>query len=110
MEAKAIAKYVRMSPRKMRRIVDLIRGKQGQEALVQLKFMPHAAARVVEKLLHSALANAENNLAMDRDGLTVTRAFVDGGPTMKRVQPHAQGRAFPIKKRTSHVTIVVGKE
>lgn len=110
MEAKAIAKYVRMSPRKMRRVVDLIRGQRGDQALVTLRFLPHAAARVVEKVLNSAMANAENNHSLDRDGLVVTQAFVDGGPTMKRIQPHAQGRAFPIKKRTSHVTIVVGEK
>jgi len=110
MEAKAIAKYIRMSPRKVRRVIDQVRGKKGMEAMVQLRFMPYAAARVVEKLLKSAMANAENNFNLDPQSLFITTAFVDQGPTLKRIQPHAQGRAFPIKKRTSHITLVVGEK
>ena len=110
MEVKAVARFVRMSPRKVRRVVDVIRGKGGPEALITLKFMPQAAAQVVGKLLKSALANAEHNHDLKADDLKVVRAFVDGGPTLKRIQPHAQGRAFPIKKRSSHITIVVGEE
>lgn len=109
-EVKAVARFVRMSPRKVRRIVDLIRGKQSQEALVTLRYMPQAAAQMVSKVLRSALANAEHNHDLKSGNLKVVRAFVDAGPTLKRIQPHAQGRAFPIKKRSSHITIVVGEE
>jgi large subunit ribosomal protein L22 len=105
--ARAVANYVRMSPRKLRRVVDLVRGKQGVEAITLLRFMPYAAARVVEKVLASAMANAENNKGLDASRLVIGTAFVDGSVTLKRVQPRAQGRAYPIKKRSSHVTIVV---
>jgi large subunit ribosomal protein L22 len=105
--ARAVAKFVRMSPRKLRRVVDLVRGKQGQEAITLLRFMPYAAARVVEKVLASAMANAENNKGLDTGRLVIGTAFVDGSVTLKRVQPRAQGRAYPIKKRSSHVTIEV---
>lgn len=105
--ARAIAKHVRMSPRKLRRVVDLVRGKQGLEAITLLRFMPYAAARVVEKVLASAMANAENNKGLDAGRLVIGKAFVDGSMTLKRVQPRAQGRAYPIKKRSSHVTIEV---
>jgi len=104
---KAVLKYVRMSPRKLRRVVDLVRGKGGQEALTLLRFMPYAAARVVEKVLASAMANAEANKGLDPARLVIGTAFVDGSMTLKRVQPHAQGRAYPIKKRSSHLTIEV---
>jgi large subunit ribosomal protein L22 len=105
--ARAVAKHVRMSPRKLRRVVDLVRGKQGLEAITLLRFMPYAAARVVEKVLASAMANAENNKGLDTGRLVIGTAFVDGSMTLKRVQPRAQGRAYPIKKRSSHVTIEV---
>ncbi len=105
--ARAVANYVRMSPRKLRRVVDLVRGRQGMEAITLLRFMPYAAARVVEKVLASAMANAENNKGLDASRLVIGTAFVDGSVTLKRVQPRAQGRAYPIKKRSSHVTIVV---
>jgi large subunit ribosomal protein L22 len=105
--ARAVAKHVRMSPRKLRRVVDLVRGKQGLEAITLLRFMPYAAARVVEKVLASAMANAENNKGLDAGRLVIGTAFVDGSMTLKRVQPRAQGRAYPIKKRSSHVTIEV---
>ena len=110
MEVKAIARFVRMSPRKVRKVVDVIRGQNGREALTTLQFMPEAAAVVVGKLLKSAMANAEHNHELNPNTLKVVRVFVDGGPTLKRIQPHAQGRAFPIKKRSSHITIVVGEE
>lgn len=108
-EVKAIAKWVRMSPRKARRAIDLIRGKQVEEARLILNFLNLRAARTVLKVLDSAVANAEHNKGMNRRDLVVKKAFVDGGPMLKRFQPHAQGRAFPIKKRTSHITVVVGK-
>ncbi len=108
-EVKAIAKWVRMSPRKARRAIDLIRGKQVDEARLILSFLNLRAARTVLKVLDSAVANAEHNKGLNRRELSVKKAFVDGGPVLKRFQPHAQGRAFPIKKRTSHITVVVGK-
>jgi len=112
MEARAVARYVRVSPRKARIVVDLIRGKSVADAAAILKFTPRAAAEVVEKLLNSAVANAEKNLKLKADGLYVAATYVDEGPTLKRVSPRARGRAFRINKRTSHVTIILkqGKE
>jgi len=107
MEAKAVARYVRVSPRKARLIVDLIRGKSVPEAQAILKFSPRAAAEPVEKVLNSAAANAERNLKVRSDDLVVTTTFVDEGPTLKRIQPRAMGRAFRINKRTSHITVIV---
>lgn len=107
MQTKSSVKYVRMSPLKVRRVLDQIRGKKALEAQTMLNFLPHASARVLEKILRSAIANAENNHQVPAAKLWVREAFVDQGPTLKRFQPHAQGRAFPIKKRTSHITIVV---
>lgn len=107
MEAKAVAKHIRISPRKARQAVDLIRGKGAVNALSILKFLPNKSARIVEKVLKSAMANAENNMNMDTDTLVVSRAFVDPGPTMKRVSPRAMGRAYIIRKRTSHITVAV---
>ncbi|MBM3268054.1 MAG: 50S ribosomal protein L22 [Candidatus Sericytochromatia bacterium] len=98
-----------MSPRKARRAIDLIRGKQVEEARLILNFLNLRAAKTVLKVLDSAVANAEHNKNLNRRDLVVKKAFVDGGPVLKRFQPHAQGRAFPIKKRTSHITVVVGK-
>jgi len=106
-EAKAILKFVRVAPRKARLVVDLIRGHQVSEALNILKFTPRSASRVVEKVLKSAVANAENLEIGDPDDLWVTRAYVDGGPIMKRFRARSMGRANPIKKRTSHITLVV---
>ena len=106
-EAKAILRYVRVAPRKVRAVVDLVRGKQVGAAMALLKFTPRRAARVVEKLLKSAVANAEQREVGDVDELWVARAYVDQGPTLKRIQPAPMGRAHPIKKRTSHVTLVV---
>ena len=107
MQTKSSVKYVRMSPLKVRRVLDQIRGKKALEAQTMLNFLPHASARVLEKILRSAIANAENNHQVPAAKLFVREAFVDQGPTLKRFQPHAQGRAFPIKKRTSHITIIV---
>lgn len=107
MEARAIARYVRVSPRKARLLVDLIRGKSVDDAAAILKFAPQAAAEIVEKVLHSAVANAEKNHKMPASTLYVSTTYVDEGPTLKRIQPRAQGRAFRINKRTSHITIIV---
>ncbi len=106
-EAKAILKFVRVAPRKARLVVDLIRGHRVGEALNILKFTPRSASRVIEKVLKSAVANAENLEIGDPDDLWVTRVYVDGGPVLKRFQARSMGRANPIKKRTSHITVVV---
>ncbi len=106
-EVKAVARFVRTAPRKLRLVMDIVRGKDVKEALTILRFTPQRAARLLEKVLNSAVANAENNFKMDKDSLVVWRAFVDPGPTMKRWIPRAQGRASAIHKRTSHITFVV---
>ena len=112
MEAKAIARHVRVTPMKARRVVNLVRGKQANEALAILKFAQQGASEPVYKLLASAVANARQKadregLAFNEDELFISEAFVDEGPTMKRFQPRAQGRAGRIFKRTSHITLVV---
>ena len=107
LSARATAKYVRCSPTKARRVVELVRGQRATDALVTLRFAPQAAAEPVAKVLGSAVANAENGLSVDRETLVVAGAWVDEGPTMKRFRPRAQGRAFRIRKRTSHITVVV---
>jgi large subunit ribosomal protein L22 len=109
---RATAKYVRMSPTKVRRIVDLIRGLPATEAQAIVKFDPHAASGPVGKVLDSAVANASHlahvrNQRLDVEDLLIIEAYVDGGPTLKRYRPRAQGRAYRIRKRTSHITIVV---
>jgi len=109
-EAKAVAKYVRIAPRKVRVVMDLIRGKSVAEAFAILKFTPKAGAEVLEKVLKSAVANAENNFDMDTDLLYVKTAFVDEGPTLKRIHPRSRGQAFKILKRTSHVTVIVDEK
>jgi large subunit ribosomal protein L22 len=108
--ALAQARYVRMTPMKCRRVVDLVRGLPVQEALDILRFAPQAASEPVGKVLASAVANAENNADLDRRSLVVAQAYVDEGPTLKRFRPRAQGRAYRIRKRTSHITIVVQAE
>ena len=105
--ARATARYVRVSPMKARRVVDLIRGARAEDALVTLRFAPQDASEPVGKVLASAIANAENGQRLDRGSLVVSEAFVDEGPTLKRFRPRAQGRAFRIRKRTSHITVVV---
>ena len=107
MEAKAIAKFVRIAPRKIRIVVDLIRGKSVGEAIAILKFTPKVGSEVVEKVLKSAIANAEHNNDMNVDNLFVSEAFVDQGPTLKRIHPRSRGQAFKILKRSSHVTVAV---
>ncbi|GAA4234194.1 50S ribosomal protein L22 [Actinomadura meridiana] len=107
MEARAQARFIRVTPRKARRVVDLIRGLPAAEAQAVLRFAPQAASEPVGKVLASAIANAEHNFKLDTDTLVVSRAFVDEGPTLKRFRPRAQGRAYRINKRTSHITVVV---
>ena len=107
MEARAVARFVRVSPRKARQVIDLVRGKPVGEALTLLRFTPKKAARIVEKVVRSAVANATNNHDMDEDRLYIARAYVDEGPRLKRWRPRARGRAYPIRKPTSHVTVIV---
>ena len=112
MEALAKVKHIRVTPMKARRVINLIRGKQATEALAILKFAPQAASEPIYKLVHAAMANARvkaeaANLAFDEEDLIVSRVFVDEGATLKRFMPRAQGRAFRILKRTSHITVVV---
>ena len=106
-EARAILRFVRVAPRKARVVMDLIRGQQVSHALTVLKYTPRAAAKVVEKLLRSAVANAEQKELGDSDNLWVSRAYVDGGPILKRFRARSMGRANAIHKRTSHITVVV---
>jgi large subunit ribosomal protein L22 len=103
----AKASHVGVTPMKARRVIDLIRDMPAQQALSVLKFAPQAASEPVAKVLASAIANAEHNFQLDPDSLIVSRAYVDEGPTLKRFRPRAQGRAFRIRKRTSHITIEV---
>lgn len=108
--ARAVARYVHMSPTKVRRVVALIKGRPVQEALDILRFSPQAAAEPLFKVVASAAANAENNHDMDRDSLVVAAATADEGPTLKRIRPRAQGRAYRIRKRTSHITVEVASQ
>ena len=107
MQAKAQVNHVRISPRKVKIVLDLIRNKPVDEAQAIVKFTPKAACEPIGKLLKSAIANAENNFNMDTSKLYVSETFANQGPTLKRVRPRAQGRAFRIRKRTSHITVVV---
>jgi len=106
-EIRAISRYVRMSPSKIRRVLRQIQGKTYSEALLLLEFMPYASCSPIIKVLRSAAANARNNFGLDEKNLVVKSAFADQGPTMKRFRPRAQGRAYRILKATSHITIVV---
>ena len=107
MQAKAIAKYVRISPLKVNFICKEIRGKQVDEALNILKFTPKKGARILEKVLNSAIANAEHNFGLNREDLFVSQAYANNAPVMKRWRPKAKGMAYPILKRSSHVGVVV---
>ena len=109
-EAKAVAKTVRIAPRKARLVIDLIRGKSVGEAISILRHTPRSASPIVEKLINSAVANAEHNYEMDPDNLYISEAYVDEGITLKRFRPRAQGRASAINKRTSHITVVVKEQ
>ncbi len=107
MESRAVARYIRISPRKVRLIMNEIRGKKVEEALTQLSFAPQKGAFILKKLINSAVANAEQNFDMDVDTLYIKRIFADEGPTLKRFRPRAMGRATRIRKRTSHLTVVL---
>ena len=110
METRAVARFVRMSPRKVRLIMDEIRGKRVDEALNMLSFSPQKGSRILKKLVHSAVANAEQNSNMDVDSLFIKRIFADEGPTLKRWRPRALGRATRIRKRTSHLTVILDEK
>jgi large subunit ribosomal protein L22 len=103
----ARATHVRVTPMKARRVIDLVRGMPAQQALATLQFAPQAASEPIAKVLASAIANAEHNFSLDPETLVISRAYVDEGATLKRFRPRAQGRAFRIRKRTSHITIEV---
>ncbi|WP_366923258.1 50S ribosomal protein L22 [Metallumcola ferriviriculae] len=107
MEAKAVARYIRVSPRKVRQVANMIKGKDILEAQAVLKYTPKRGAGYIAKVLQSAVANAEHNYEMDPDNMYVANAYVDQGPTLKRFMPRAMGRADKIRKRTSHITVVV---
>jgi len=109
MEAKAIARHIRIAPRKIRVVIDLIRGKNIGEAYAILKNTPKVGSEVLLKVLQSAIANAEHNCDMNSDKLYVSAAYVDQGPTLKRIHPRSRGQAFKILKRSSHVTVVVNE-
>ena len=107
--ARATARFVRVTPMKARRVVDLVRYLPTDEALALLRFAPQSASEPVAKVVASAVANAEHNLRLDPANLVVSAAFVDEGPTLKRIRPRAQGRAYRINKRTSHITVEVSE-
>ena len=110
MEARAIGKYIDVSPRKARLVVDVVRGQSIEKALAILQFLPNKSARHVYKVIASAVANAENNLGLDPETLYVSQIFVDEGPTQRRFRPRAHGRVSPLLKRSSHVTAVVAEK
>ena len=109
-ETKAIARYIRMSPHKVRRVLDQIRGRSYREALIMLEFMPYRSCGPVLKVLRSAVANAEHNLGLNPVSLVISEAYADQGPTLRRFRPRAQGRAYQIRKPTCHITIAVAPE
>ena len=110
MQAYAVAKAVRISPFKVRQVLPLIRGKKVGDALMVLRYTPKKAARLVEKVLKSAVANAENNFSMDHDKLYVSEVYATAGPILKRMRPASKGRGYRINKRTSHVTLAVAEK
>jgi|SRR3972149_4453752 len=110
MEVRAVAKNIRVSPSKARLLVDMVRGKKVEEALTMLRFTPTPTARAVAKVIKSAAANAENGFQMSPEALRITRVFVDSGLTMKRYRPAARGRASPVLKRSSHITVIVAEQ
>jgi large subunit ribosomal protein L22 len=107
MEAKAVTKYVRIAPTKVRPVMDLVRGKDVERALAILRYLPHKAAREIARTIQSAAANAENNFDMARDDLVVRTIYADEGPALKRFMPRARGRADRIRKRSTHITVIV---
>jgi large subunit ribosomal protein L22 len=111
MEAKAIQKYARLTPRKAKRVMDLIKGKRAGDALISLRFMPYRGARFIEKVLKSAMSNAEQkNANTDSEAWVISRAVADAGSTMKRIEPRSMGRSNVIKKRSCHITLVLTEE
>ncbi|MBY0230353.1 MAG: 50S ribosomal protein L22 [Gemmataceae bacterium] len=110
MDYRATHRYADVGPRKLRLVADLIRGRNADEALELLRFIPSRGARLVEQVLKSALGNAEDRGERNLDELVVTESRIDGGPIMKRIQPRARGTAYPIKKRISHIHVAVGLE
>ena len=106
-EARAVSKYIRMSPSKIRRVLRQIQGKSYRDALLILEFLPYSSCEPIIKVLRSAAANAKHNKGFDEKNLIVKSAFANQGPTMKRFRPRAQGRAYRIQKATSHITIIV---
>jgi large subunit ribosomal protein L22 len=109
-ETKAIARYIRMSPSKVRRVLDQIRGRSYREALIILEFMPYRACEPILKVLRSAVANAEHNAGLDPATLVISKAYADMGPSLKRFRPRAQGRAYQIRKPTCHITVAVSPQ
>ncbi len=107
METKAAARFIRIPPQKIRLVMDQVRGKKAEEALNMLSFAPQKGARVLKKLIHSAIANAEQSTNVDVDALYIKRIYADEGPILKRWRPRAQGRATRIRKRTSHLTVIL---
>ena len=107
MESKAKQRYARISPRKVRRITNLLKGKKAGDALINLGFLPHKGSKILAKILKSAMANAEQKKVADPESMRISNIFVDQGPTMKRMMPRAMGRADTIRKRTSHITLVL---
>jgi large subunit ribosomal protein L22 len=110
MEAKAHAKQIRISPQKARLVADLVRGKDVESAINTLRFMPKKGARILRKVIESAVANASQNEGIDVDTLYIKTIFIDGGPMLKRIRPRAQGRAGRILKRSSHITVVLDEQ
>lgn len=107
METKAKLKYARITPRKLRRVTDVIKGKKAGIAMVTLQMLPHKGGKIVAKILKSAMANAEQKKVADPESMKVSKVFVDQGPTMKRMTPRSMGRADIIKKRTCHITLIL---
>lgn len=110
MEVRAIAKYMRISPRKVRVLIDAIKGKTAEKGLEYIKFMPQKAARILEKVIKSAVANADQNPNIDVDSLIIRNVIVDQGPTLKRFRARARGRGSRILKRTAHVTVILAED
>jgi large subunit ribosomal protein L22 len=107
---KAVAKYIRMSPHKIRRVLDQIRGRSYQEALMILEFLPYDAGGPIWQVVHSAAANAKHNYGLDKKKLIIDEIFADEGPKLKRIRPRAQGRAYKILKPTCHITVIMKEE
>ncbi|MBI4654959.1 MAG: 50S ribosomal protein L22 [Nitrospirae bacterium] len=110
MESKAILRYAQVSPRKVKRVLDLVRGKKAGDALITLRFLLHSAAKIVAKVLRSAMANAEQKKVADPDSMKISKVFVGQGPATKRLMTRAMGRSNIIKKRTSHITLILEEE